>query len=198
MATLAALEAAGEIDTVRNPSNLGIATALNQGLAWAARRGYVWTLTSDQDSAARPELMAVFARVYGSDPQREQIGVIGAAYADPQVNLPGRARPMAPGAVFRTVRTVITSGCLTSVDAWTAVGPFREDYFIDCVDEEFCLRLRRRGFRVVQTTEVGFDHRLGTLGEHRLLGFPLLASHHSALRRYYMTRNANSRNGSAS
>jgi rhamnosyltransferase len=68
-------------------------------------------------------------------------------------------------------------------------GPFREDYFIDYVDHEFCMRLRSRGFRIVEATQVVLQHKLGRTSRHRYMGRHVWTSHHHAFRWYYIARN---------
>ena len=76
-----------------------------------------------------------------------------------------------------------------NLSAWRNAGPFREDFFIDEVDHEYSLRLRRHGWLVKITREVMMSHAVGSGRMHRLPWRRLLLSHHSALRRYYMGRN---------
>jgi rhamnosyltransferase len=85
--------------------------------------------------------------------------------------------------------TAITSGALLSLDAYREVGSFRAEYFIDSVDEEFCLRLRRHGMIVVCSRKPLMHHALGNARKHRLLGRDWPQSHHATFRRYYIARN---------
>jgi rhamnosyltransferase len=82
----------------------------------------------------------------------------------------------------------MTSGNLLSVAAWEAMGGFDEGLFIDQVDHDLCLRMHRGGFEVLRCRDAHLHHRLGTTVKHR---FPVTnyATHHSSLRRYYITRN---------
>jgi rhamnosyltransferase len=84
---------------------------------------------------------------------------------------------------------VITAGSLLAVGAALAVGGFREDFFIDFVDIELCLRLRHAGLRVIRSSAPTIQHEVGQPRRHRLLNREVTATHHNALRRYYMTRN---------
>jgi rhamnosyltransferase len=86
-------------------------------------------------------------------------------------------------------RTVITSGSLLNLDAWRQVGPFREDFFIDEVDHEYAIRLRRSGWLVKVTRQVLMAHALGSPRGRQFGRWQPMISHHSALRRYYMVRN---------
>lgn len=188
-AMLTALESPGKIATIYNDTNLGVAAALNQGLRRAREEGYRWAVTFDQDSTVLPRFAEIAFGVYRQCPERARLGVIGSAYKDPTVDDLKRINRHPAASAYAVRRTAITSGCLTSLDAFGVVGPFLEDYFIDGVDEEYCLRLRRHGYVVVSASEVALTHSIGRMSEHRWIGVRYLTTNHSALRRYYMTRN---------
>jgi rhamnosyltransferase len=91
---------------------------------------------------------------------------------------------------FRCVerKTLITSGTLMWSKLPETLGWFREDYFIDSVDHEFSLRLRKQGYRLWMSTQVLMRHSIGrTSTFHRPTLFKI--PEHSALRKYYITRN---------
>jgi rhamnosyltransferase len=90
---------------------------------------------------------------------------------------------------YRRRPVVITSGTLYPVSAWESLGGFREDYFVDYVDIEYCLRARARGFDVVQSTGPCLIHRIGHPAPRRALGRLMTPTNHDASRRYYITRN---------
>ncbi|MDD5298394.1 MAG: glycosyltransferase family 2 protein [Rhodocyclaceae bacterium] len=173
------------VELMANPENLGVAAALNQGLAWAHHRGFLWLVTLDQDSHIYPNLVETLTGIALS--LDKQPMVVGGNYLDPRN---GRLAANREGVVPYEVRkTVITSGSLVSVEAAIAIGGFREDYFIDQLDHEFCLRARRHGYQVLISRKPVMDHSVGEEGGVRL---PFLGTlpNHSPLRKYYITRNS--------
>jgi rhamnosyltransferase len=84
---------------------------------------------------------------------------------------------------------VITSGSLLSLSTLDRIGGFRDDFFIDYVDSEFCFRARALGYRVAMTRKPLMSHAIGASTHHALLGVRKWTSNHSADRRYYMARN---------
>jgi rhamnosyltransferase len=112
--------------------------------------------------------------------------VVGGNYFDPQNN----ATKVANGEVgdFLEQKTVITSGSLVDVRLANAIGGFREDYFIDQVDHEFCLRARAHGYKVVISHKPVMTHSVGRLGGVRLPFLGVLPNH-PPLRKYYIARN---------
>jgi rhamnosyltransferase len=173
---------------IRLGENLGIATALNRGVARAAELGYRWVLTMDQDSRVHADLLDGLIACYAACPFRDRIGVLAANFLDVArhrlfVGYPSAGRP------FVEQPVAITSGSLVRLDAIADAGAFPDDYFIDFVDHEFCLRIRRRGWRVVYSRRPLLDHAIGDPVRHELAGLKPATSNHSPLRRYYITRN---------
>jgi rhamnosyltransferase len=175
------------VELVLVDSNEGIAAAFNRGLARAVAEGFGWAITLDQDSVVEPDLVAELAAVWAEHPTRDRVKLVAPNYVGAlgergviSLSTAGRSHEQA---------VAISSGAMLSVRAFQLVGPFRSDFFIDYVDEEYCLRLRQHGFRVVCATRVLMRHGLGRMRMHRLLGVRVLTSHHPPLRRYYMIRN---------
>ena len=179
------------IHLISNASNEGIAPALNAGVRWAASQGYRWVLTLDQDTVAAADMVSSLARTFRSCPLPERIAVIGSNYRDQFSKQSLGDQPAAPGGFGgKEVKTVLTSGSLVSVDAFDSIGGFREDFFMDCVDHEYCLRARSRGYRILMTAKPVMEHGPGDPSQHRLLWRKFRTSNHSILRRYFLARNS--------
>jgi rhamnosyltransferase len=191
-AALQTVDTAG-IEIIRNKENVGIGEALNQGWARAIELGYAWTITFDQDSWVRPELVDVLAGIYQQQPKPELVGIIGCNIEDENTHVsPNKYRD--DGLMFSEIGVVITSGSLMSTTIFTLAGPFRSDFFIDFVDIEYCLRLRKLGYKVLTSKAPLMVHALGAATpfnfESRFGTLALVLTNRSPLRRYYMTRNA--------
>lgn len=174
----------GHIHYIANHTNKGVASALNQGLEHALRSGFKWLLTLDQDTRSYTDMVATLLRVH--EVCEPGAAVIGGNYFDTQnhqlkVSTGGEAECLEQ-------KTVITSGSMVDVGVAQKIGGFREDYFIDQVDHEFCLRVRAHGFRVVISRKPVMEHSVGGPGGARL---PLLGilPNHPPLRKYYIARN---------
>lgn len=176
------------IELIENPRNLGIGAALNQGLHRAMALGYRWVLTVDQDSELGPDLVEVLGQIYAECPFAVHVGLLNANQRSKRSGQIA-VRCTFSSQTFTEAKTVITSGSLMSVGAYAAVGPFREDFFIEGVDLEYCLRLRIRGFRVLVSCRPLMTHSAGSMEEHRLGNRVVLVPNHAPWRYYYMTRN---------
>jgi rhamnosyltransferase len=174
---------------ILNRANLGIAPALNLGVRWAADQGYRWALTMDQDSVASPDLVAGLAAVYRDCGYGDRVGAIGANWVNASTGTENDRASVFEGRAWRECTVVITSGTLVSLAAYSVVGPFRDAFFIDSVDHEFCLRLRSRGYRVLAAREALLVHPLGGYRRLQVLGLGIAHSDHPPIRKYYQIRN---------
>ena len=161
-------------------SNIGLAAALNVGGDEALRAGFDWVITFDQDSDPVPDFLEQHIACWKQS--KSQPFIFGCNYYDVADHASPRFRK---GEYVRKCPTVITSGCLMFLPIWREVGMFCDDYFIDGVDHEICLRARSRGLVVARHGRVLMQHRIG----EKTADFKLLPYTHPALRKYYSTRN---------
>ncbi len=180
------------IEIIRNRENVGIGFALNAGLELAAEQGYKWAITFDQDTWAKENLSESLLNILQSQTRAERVGVIGCNYEDENLAISPVAYKK-DGPRFSETETVITSGCLMSLEAYSAVGPFRSEFFIDYIDHEYCLRLKKFGYKVLIANEPLMIHALGAATALNIGNgggkVALVLTNRPPLRRYYMTRN---------
>lgn len=167
-----------------NCANRGVAAALNQGLEYALQQGLPWLLTLDQDTQCYPDMVGILGSAYESSQPRP--AVVGSNYFDP-LNLRLKV-PTDDEAESLEQKTVITSGSLVNACVARLVNGFRDDYFIDQLDHEFCLRVRAHGYRVVISRRPAMAHSVGRPGGARLPFLGLLPNH-PPVRKYYIARN---------
>lgn len=185
LSMLKTLSVCDRITLIENHKNLGIATALNIGIEHAIKRAFKWVLLFDQDTIVHENLCQSLCNIYSSYPEQEKIALIGSNYSNvfkPTADL-NTQQP------YRVVNRVITSGTLLSIVAYQKVGRFNDDYFIDMVDLEYCVRATRLGFTLLKSTSFLMIHSVGFPTEHALFGKKIWLNNHSALRRYYYVRN---------
>jgi rhamnosyltransferase len=175
-----------QLHVVENEVNLGLGTALNQGLEYALRQGFEWILTLDQDTTCQRDMVQTLIQAYAACHPRP--AVIGTNYFDP-VNNNRTKVPVISTEAFLERKTVITSGCLVDAAFARAIGGFREDYFIDQLDHEFCLRARFHGGLVVISRKPGMAHNVGGPDGSRVPIIGLVLPEHPPLRKYYIARN---------
>jgi len=174
---------------IYNKANLGIASALNQGIRWAKEKNYRYVVMLDQDSVIDDDMVQKLYESYENLSRKERIAIVGSNYIDPiskRALLEVRFRDKQP---FIEVKTVITSGSFMSLSTFQEIGPFRDEFFVDFVDIEYCLRARAKGIKIMLLSKPVMQHSIGAVTTHRLLWRDTGSSNHSPIRRYYMARN---------
>jgi rhamnosyltransferase len=175
------LKAVTQIEYIDNGGNKGIANALNRGALKAVADDFRFLLTMDQDSSFERNNIEIFIEALNKVGENESLGILSSC----QENIPYSTFTTE----FSEVKSTMTSGNLLNLNAYKITGHFNEEYFIDYVDHEYCLRLRRNGFKIIRANEVKLDHNLGNITYHTIFGFRTATSNHTSLRRYYMARN---------
>ena len=177
------------VTVIRNGRNLGIARALNLGVARALALGCAWALLLDQDTEVDADMVAALLAAQAACPDPGRTAIVGSRFRDTHGRPDEALRLEAQGALWQEVESAITSGSLLSLRAYAAIGPFRDDFFIDYVDAEYCLRARAAGYRVIETRRPLMSHTVGAPSRHRLMRREKWTTNHSADRRYYIARN---------
>jgi rhamnosyltransferase len=114
------------------------------------------------------------------------LAIVGAGYAGSQQV----ARPaIGPQEDYEEVQAVIGSGSLLSLEAFRHIGTFREEFFIDYVDNEYCARAWHKGYLVVKARQSLMVHKIGSPARQRFLWMTKHTRNHSADRLYYQARN---------
>jgi len=165
--------------------NQGIATALNKGVMLAKAFQATWVLTMDQDSMFQENSIKVLLESLNRIPlgDRDRLGILSCKHFIEGYAFEEDSRE------FKEVDFVMTSGNLVNIDAYNEVGLFRNDFFIDEVDVDFCRRLINDGYKIVVVNDAVLFHFLGDTRKHKILWHDFMCSHHSYIRRYYITRN---------
>jgi rhamnosyltransferase len=186
-------------ELLANSRNLGVAAALNIGVQRAAALGFRLVLTMDQDSLPRPGMVDALLRVYATHPERELIALVAPQVDEPAVEKRPTFVRRRKGYLFerRTctgdwlddITMVISSGSMLATSVYQAIGPFRENLFIDYVDTEYCLRAWSRGYKIVAACEARLEHRLGDKRRVSWGPFVFYPTRYSPSRWYYISRN---------
>jgi len=167
-------------------ANLGIASALNTGIYHATTLGFKWVLLLDQDSCIDDDMVHTLIAVQAAFPERDRLAVIGSGFRATDETT-GQSTDESDG--WEEAESVITSGSLIPLETHAAIGAFREEFFIDYVDTEYCFRARAKGYRVIRTRKPIMSHSIGAITRHRMLWLNKWTFNHSPDRRYYIARN---------
>lgn len=169
------------IKYIKLGKNLGIAKALNIGARRAIDDGFKWLLTMDQDSKITKQNVLDMISFLKKN-EDDKVGLIS-PFQDIQMN------EVIPDIECEDMIEVMTSGNIINLDVYQKIGGFKDWLFIDCVDTEYCMNLHRNGYKVLRLNRVVMEHHLGDKTFHKFFGKIYDCSNHSAMRRYYITRN---------
>lgn len=177
-----------KIKVIFNQENLGIATALNIGVKDALKQGYNWILTMDQDSKVSSNMIEKMFEVYSTidESERKDILSIFPNFVDERIQSIEENSEMN---AYEYVDADITSGNLLKAEVFDKVGFFDDSLFIDLVDTDFCMRLNEENIKMIKVRDAILYHSLGESQTVKSIFGKFNTSNHSALRRYYMTRN---------
>jgi len=168
---------------INNAENLGIAKALNQGANLAYQENFQWLLTMDQDSRVNVEMLFHFQEFLNISGNLE-IGILAPIYYDVYTKKKNKNKK------YEELITTMTSGNLLNLKVYKCCGEFNESLFMDYVDHEYCLRVNKNGFKIIQVNDAFLYHNLGNLNSVKLFFFNnIFYSNHNPIRRYYITRN---------
>lgn len=186
-----------KIDFVKNPTNLGLAFAQNQGIARARLLNAEHIIIFDQDSIPESGMVAHLldaeSRLISSGERVAAVGPVtfdpdtGAEYPITRYNGPFIQRYYTRSAEIANASFIIASGSLIRMSVIDSVGGMLDALFIDYIDVEWCYRAQSLGYRLFISSSARMSHRVG---DKRVKFFGRSISQHSPLRRYYLTRNS--------
>jgi rhamnosyltransferase len=168
-----------KVKYVFNNSNLGIAKALNIGAEKALELGSKYILTMDQDSKAPPNLVEELIKAVI---KKEKVGIVSPLQSNKYDTHKKFSNSI-------DVPRVMTSGNLLSLNVFKVVGDFCEDYFIDYVDIEYCMRLKKNNFEVIGLNYIILEHNEANILEKQLFSKKYYPTNNLPFRWYYKTRN---------
>ena len=171
-----------EVALIENEKNLGIATALRQIMGYAIINEFDWVLSLDQDSVCNPRLVDEYKKYF----EFEDIGILTCNILDR--NFYSRAI-CEKGERYRELKYCITSASLMNVNAYSKLAGYDEGMFIDGVDFDICVQMRRAGYKVIRINYDGVLHEVGHGRTIKFLGKECESYNHTPFRQYYMARN---------
>jgi rhamnosyltransferase len=166
---------------ISNQVNLGIAKVLNDAANKAIENGFDYLLTMDQDSKAPANLVE---RLSKKASESTQFGIVSPLHSN---KFNTHLKEIKDTEEY--VNTTMTSGNLLSLNAYNSVGPFNEDFFIDYVDIEYCLRLKRNGYKIVRLNDLVLEHAEGNIFKKKMGSKVFYPINNAPIRYYYKTRN---------
>lgn len=170
-----------KIEYIFNNGNIGIAKALNIAAQKAIKEGYDFLLTMDQDSKFKKGDLKKLKEIANTK-NLKKVGIIS-----PWHNT--KLKLEKPKEKIDYPLDVMTSGNLLNLDIYQKIGGFKDFLFIDGVDIEYCLNLRKNNYKVMRINDIELEHDLGNIFYRKIFKKEFMCDNHDYLRIYYMTRN---------
>lgn len=167
------------IKILNNRGNKGVAYALNRAAKRATALKMDWLLMMDQDSTISCEMLEEMKEFICGN-KDERVGIVAANYRERYIIGKKTAQ------IITYENQVITSGSLININVYKNCGDFLNQLFIDEVDFEYCLRLRKFGYRIIKLNYVLFEHNLGYPKKLK----NLVMYNYPPFRYYYIVRNS--------
>lgn len=176
------------INLMAGETNAGVAGGLNRIMKAASEEGKKWVLTLDQDSCPDKDLVKGLSQ----GTKFERIGIICPRIKDinsGRILVNFGEDTSKNDKKYQTLHSCITAGSMINLEAWNTVGGYDEYLFMDYVDFDYSIRLRKSGYRILQCNQIIMEHEVGNTEVHRFLFKKVGVMNHSAMRKYYITRN---------
>ena len=176
------------INLMAGETNAGVAGGLNRIMKAASEEGKKWVLTLDQDSCPDKDLVKGLSQ----GTKFEKIGIICPRIKDinsGRILVNFGEDTSKNDKKYQTLHSCITAGSMINLEAWNTVGGYDEYLFMDYVDFDYSIRLRKSGYRILQCNQIIMEHEVGNTEVHRFLFKKVGVMNHSAMRKYYITRN---------
>jgi GT2 family glycosyltransferase len=182
-----------DVRVVENGANLGFAAGNNVGLQIGLTEGYDYLLLLNNDTEVAPDFLTQLVEVAESN---QQIGVVGPLiYYHERPDLiwsaggfvdwrngvtPMRTNEVDTGQYQGITDVDFVTGCALLIRraALEQAGPLDERFFMYYEETEWCVRIKRAGFRIVFAPQAKVWHKI-----------PLNARFDKEYLAYYMTRN---------
>lgn len=177
------------VTLVKNSQNVGFAKALTQVFEWAKSQGFNWVLTLNDDSVVPSNMISEYKKILEN--QGSLVNQKNAKNSKIAI-VCSLLKNRLDGTILHSKcheDECITSGSLTSVEAWQEIGGFDEWLEIDGVDFDFSRRLVRAGWKIVECQNVIMEHQIGKARSINLIIKHPIVWNHNANRKYYIARN---------
>lgn len=167
------------IEYLKANNNKGLAYGLNVNCKRALREKYNWIMLLDQDGVVSAEMIEEMKKFIIEKNEKNNLGAVGPIIEDRQ-----RRKPKQKGQKNQDV--LITSGMVINLEAFIKVGMFNKKLFLDYVDYDYCLRLKNKGYKVLQN--------LNAILQHNIYDKTIIIDEYkvdklSSIRYYYASRN---------
>lgn len=169
-----------KIQYIHFQKNIGLCKALNYAMKLAKKDGYKWALIMDDDSSFNTNIVDVYKHYIGEHDNTD-IGILA------PIHLHDRNRKYQFNGQ-RDVSWAMTSGCLYNINVFLQFHGFKEELFVDGLDIDYCYKINRKGYRIVELADARINHFPGETRIFNLAGMKIKYGVASPWRYYMQAR----------
>lgn len=181
------IDAIAHVKLIKNVANVGLATALNQGIQFAAKSvGVAFVCLFDQDSAPDVRMPLELAEELQARPFPDA-ACIGPKLKDiksDKASYDSHNKHAGERGLF----SIPTSGTLIPIPVLEKVGFMKDALFIDGIDHEWCARAAKSGLKILVSKSITMRHDMGDLALNWFGQYKPL--YKNPLRHFYIVRNS--------
>lgn len=169
------------IEYLSEGQNIGISKALNIGWRKAQNEGFDYILTMDQDSRFTDFVNYLKTSVNYSNSKPAIFG--------PMVTRDETTISRNSVRELEDSQYLITSGMLVHIDILESIGGYCEDFKVDGIDVDLCVRAQEKGFKIYQNSNGVLLQHFGEPYVRRFMGKEYVCPNYSPFRLYGIMRN---------
>ena len=167
--------------------NLGIASALNKGIQYAINNNYEYIITLDHDSILDLNTINLLINTFYEFDGK--LAIVGPDIINSYTNTSKYRNFSFENNLYNVRTNIIQSGCVYKTEIFNKLGLFNEKLFIYYVDDEFCRRALKEGYKILINRDAKLYHKEGLNGEAYFIGKKISYRKYSEVALYYISRN---------
>ncbi len=172
-----------KVEYYQNPQNMGLCASVNHGFKLAEEKGADWVLVMNPDGTFQNDAISIY-REFISKERTENVAIIA-----PRFNIDRRKKVAGTGYV--DIKYPDMTGCLYSIKILNKLGYYDENTYFYGLDLEYCLRVIKAKYRIVECSEAVLNHNPAETYEVKIIGKTILkVGKDVPLRYYYQFRSA--------
>ncbi len=179
----------------KNNTNLGLPPNYNFAIEFGRKNNMKFLLLLDQDSNTPENTVTKLLSDYQSLSKSFKVGAV-CALNEEKIDVANenylwdfyRRKGMYNSGGIREIVLAMNSGFMAPISVYTEIGGYDENYFLDCVDQEMCLRMISCGYKIFKSEQAVIGHFEGELIFGNFLGIKFPVIRQTPKRYYYISR----------
>lgn len=189
-----------KVEVIYNDKNIGLAAAQNIGIKKSIDEKFEWILFLDDDSEIEDNFIEKLKKGYYSYKDKDKLGILAPNILfrnlEKKIAYPVKSKVFIKRIKFNgqkyidDVMFVISSGSLIKIDMIKKIGLFKECFFVDHIDVEYCLRVNSNNYKIRVVESSKLYQKVGNTSYKKIWKIKIYPTNHNPQRQYTKFRNA--------